>query len=469
MKRPPSIRRLLVRRTAIAAVGFAGLMLLAFDYLTFRSEKLNAQVELDRIVEVYAKSLVVDLEAGDYWRVQNALKLGKESGVFEWARVSGSQTQDVLVRVPYLPPEKESELRAAAALVSEYRISRPSDQSEFYSFSLGLSSESLSSRRQRNWATLGVILMSLLAIIFLLLRGVVGRMLADFDLLNQGIARLEIGGEGLINHALPASAEAAESLELLRASKEKLEAQALKLESVARTEATSKLAKVVAHDLRSPVAAIQVVLKSKMHRTEDGEAMLVQALNRVLSIARSLLTRSEESQSGSALNWSTAQHLSALIEEKRIEWRQRSSAQISFGIGGKGSSLRPIRMPMVELTRVISNLVNNSLEAIGDRDGGLVNVSLNPHDDVAKILISDNGPGLPDEVVSAFGVKEISVGKDGESGSGFGLGIFSAAAMMRKWNGSIAISETGPTGTKLEISVPWVGPGVDPDNKGVSE
>lgn len=105
-----------------------------------------------------------------------------------------------------------------------------------------------------------------------------------------------------------------------------------------------------------------------------------------------------------------------------------------------------------DLNRVLSNLINNSVEAIGDSPGN-VEVSLTSDDHNAIINISDNGPGIPPHILAKLGVESISYGKE-NTDSGSGIGVLHAKKTIENMNGKFSILSSIGKGTTVTITLP---------------
>ncbi|WP_114377033.1 sensor histidine kinase [Elioraea thermophila] len=98
-----------------------------------------------------------------------------------------------------------------------------------------------------------------------------------------------------------------------------------------------------------------------------------------------------------------------------------------------------------QLFRVFLNLFRNAFEAGAQR----VRIEARETAETLDVLVSDNGPGLPERVRANLFSPFVS-GKQG--GSGLGLAI--ARDIMRAHGGDIALERTGPEGTVFVLSFP---------------
>jgi hypothetical protein len=101
-----------------------------------------------------------------------------------------------------------------------------------------------------------------------------------------------------------------------------------------------------------------------------------------------------------------------------------------------------------EFGRVLSNLINNAVEAI--HDIGLVEVILTATADHVFLTIRDNGVGIPQELLPLLWEKGRTHGKVG----GSGLGLYHARSKITEWGGSLSIESKLGQGTTLTIQLP---------------
>ncbi|MBI5743799.1 MAG: HAMP domain-containing histidine kinase, partial [Elusimicrobia bacterium] len=227
--------------------------------------------------------------------------------------------------------------------------------------------------------------------------------------------------------------------------------EAARLESeLAVSKAVSDMAAQVAHDIRSPLAALGAAAKGLSADAEQRK-LIEGAVGRMQGIADDLLAR-YRAPGVSAKVAPAVTALAGLIEqvvaEKRLQHRDR--AGVTIGFNSDANDVKALVEPK-ELQRIISNLVNNSVEAFVD--GGAVALSLAAAGGRVKLAISDDGKGIPPEVLSKLGQKGGTHGKAG----GTGLGLYHARTYAESLGGSFNIKSELGKGTTVTVELPAAG------------
>ncbi|OGR80907.1 MAG: hypothetical protein A2X32_00630 [Elusimicrobia bacterium GWC2_64_44] len=224
--------------------------------------------------------------------------------------------------------------------------------------------------------------------------------------------------------------------------------QAARLESeLAVSKATSDMAAQVAHDIRSPLAALGAAAKG-LNLPEDQRTLIDGAMGRMQGIADDLLQRYRAP--GAATGAKVETHaLAGLIEqvmaEKRLQHKDKAGVKINFEDAARGAKAA---VDAKELQRIVSNLLNNSLEALSGP--GRVSVLLTAEDGRVLLTITDDGKGISPEVLAKLGQKGETHGKAG----GTGLGLYHARTAAESWGGSLKIGSEPGKGTSVTIALP---------------
>jgi GAF domain-containing protein len=106
------------------------------------------------------------------------------------------------------------------------------------------------------------------------------------------------------------------------------------------------------------------------------------------------------------------------------------------------------------LRRAFDMLVDNAVEAAAGCEVREVTISTRAVDGVAEILVSDTGPGIPEEMQAKIGLERIEKPEDAE---GLGMGLLIAQTIAQTYRGDIRVESTGPSGTTMAIWLPLSG------------
>ncbi len=229
-----------------------------------------------------------------------------------------------------------------------------------------------------------------------------------------------------------------------------------KLVESEKSAAIGRLSRQVAHDIRSPLTALQLVLKEAHNYPEANRELLVAAVKRITNIANDLLSnyRKEVRPNAASAVKSTLVLETRLDENIRLCLREKAplaaskNVQIDYhrddGIGEVVVALQE-----TQLQNVISNLLTNAIEA--SKQNGKIVLALSKKGSLTEILIRDFGHGMPEEVLKKAGVEEMTFGKEG----GNGLGLFSARQRIESIGGEFKIRSEVNEGTEITMRIPW--------------
>lgn len=216
----------------------------------------------------------------------------------------------------------------------------------------------------------------------------------------------------------------------------------------------NKMTRQMFHDIRSPLATLNTIIDNNKDLDTNDQKLLSQAIMRINNIANGLLSNTKESVFISNIppkiqNTDITKSIQEVIDEKRIEFSRFSNIKINLDIDSITSIAK---IDNLEFKRILSNLINNSVEA--KKDNSELSISCLVHElPTNKILVSirDNGIGIKPEILENLGIKEIS-----SKQSGNGIGLIHAFENIHSWGGEISISSSPNQGTCIEIVLPQV-------------
>ena len=212
-----------------------------------------------------------------------------------------------------------------------------------------------------------------------------------------------------------------------------VEAESTKRELLSNRE-IQDLTKSLIHDIRSPLGALQLVAKKSSELDDKSQSLLKNSIHRVEEICSSLVTKRRHTEPFDLLK--TVELLreekSLLFPDKRfvVENTTRDST---------------VRFPSSLISRVLSNLINNSIDA----EATLITIKISTQESATTIEVSDDGTGLSKEIQSNLFIYESS-----SKEFGLGTGLKSAKDALNQFGSDILLKETSPNGTTFTITIP---------------
>lgn len=225
----------------------------------------------------------------------------------------------------------------------------------------------------------------------------------------------------------------------------------------AQIKAELGLAKQVAHDIRSPLSALNMIGGQIKEIPEDKRLIIRSAVQRINDIANQLLQKGqalESNISACPIKRATSELLPALVEilvsEKRTQYRDLIKVDIETDLRQSYGAF--VQIDVTEFKRALSNIINNSVEAFDDNEGQII-VAVRSYVGKSVVIVQDNGKGIPDSLLHKLGEAGVTSGKDGNQ-SGSGLGIYQAKKAVEGSGGSMSIQSRIGVGTIITMSFP---------------
>lgn len=227
-----------------------------------------------------------------------------------------------------------------------------------------------------------------------------------------------------------------------------------------RQKAAVEIAKRVSHDIRSPLTALNFLIKNSIEISDDTKQLLAQVSQRINGIADDVISESKNSASSSKNEIDGASHLgikitqilTALLAEKEIEFKSNPKVQLFLRLNDLPEDM-VVSYPQKMLERILSNLINNSVEAI-DEDGSIF-VDVQTKQNSLIISVIDFGKGISPEILARFRNHQFeSHGKELLQSSGTGIGLKSAFEELNRVGASLRVESKVGTGTRIIIELP---------------
>jgi two-component system NtrC family sensor kinase len=260
-----------------------------------------------------------------------------------------------------------------------------------------------------------------------------------FDSYNLMVGRLAELEEAKRHYA--ASLEA----EVRSATRALLEQQA----SLARTErlaAVGELAAGIAHELRNPLAGIQMSCQNLRNEIDDPDqaermSLVIEELKRMGRLLNELLDQAKHTPAP-VREFNLADLLRELVALTRYQIPQ----EVRLGCEAPPSLV--CCLPECRLRQSLLNLILNAAEALKG-GAGRIDIAARREDGHIVLSVSDDGPGFPADLI-ALGIRPFATGRPG----GTGLGLAMVQRFVRELGGQLTLSNREPRGACVRLSIP---------------
>jgi signal transduction histidine kinase len=215
-----------------------------------------------------------------------------------------------------------------------------------------------------------------------------------------------------------------------------------------------QIANQVAHDIVSPLSALSTIISMLKDIPEQHRITLKQAATRIEDITNDLLKhyRMPDTKNAEANKemdvFFTYLGLREILSEKRVEYH---ALPITFTHStGSGAHFAFIQVNSKSFRRMLSNLINNAVEALEGRAGN-IQIKITETNNTVVLTIADNGKGMPLEVREKIlgGVPVIDDKKKSH-----GIGLCQVRDTLQQSKATMDIESIVGSGTKIILTFP---------------
>ncbi|MBW2695756.1 MAG: ATP-binding protein [Deltaproteobacteria bacterium] len=226
----------------------------------------------------------------------------------------------------------------------------------------------------------------------------------------------------------------------VRSATEALLQQQQSLARAERLAVAGELAASVAHEVRNPLAGIQMALENLSHELDDADlrervdlvASEVVRLGRLVGEIVDAARHDPEPPS----RFGVADLVDELLALTRYQLppNVHVESHVEESLGA--------RAPKERLRQALLNLVLNSAKAL-NQDTGRIEIDIASQGEDLRICVEDDGPGFPAEVIER-GVRPFYSTRT----RGTGLGLAMVRRFVREADGSMELSNRSPSGER---------------------
>jgi two-component system NtrC family sensor kinase len=239
----------------------------------------------------------------------------------------------------------------------------------------------------------------------------------------------------------------AESLEeRVRSATRALLEQQANLSRSERLAAVGELAAGIAHELRNPLAGIQMSctnLRSEVTDSEQAErvSLIISELQRMARLLNELLDLSKHTPAPTS-----EFDLPAMIRELVTLTRYQIQPEIQVTVTAPDHLL--CQLPESRIRQCLLNLILNAAQALGTGRGH-IHIGVRLENDHIILAVCDDGPGFPKELLDK-GIRPFVTGKPG----GTGLGLAMVQRFVRELGGQLSLLRNQTRGARVQLTLP---------------
>lgn len=214
-----------------------------------------------------------------------------------------------------------------------------------------------------------------------------------------------------------------------------------------------------AHELRGPITVIRGyldTLNDELAATTDADQKelfqrLIVSANRLSGYVNNILNASRFDR----------RHLKIHLEEHTVpeiydivadDMQMRATAQQRLLSASFPDTLPTVAADVNSMSEVFANLIDNAIKY--SNDGGAIDVTASVAGDFVEISVTDNGIGMPANVVSNLFHKFYRSHRSRETVAGTGIGLYISKAIVESNGGKIGVRSVEGRGSTFTVSLP---------------
>jgi two-component system, NtrC family, sensor kinase len=232
----------------------------------------------------------------------------------------------------------------------------------------------------------------------------------------------------------------------VRAATHQLLEQQRSLARAERLAATGELAASLAHELRNPLAGLQMTLSNLRAELSEPDLreraeLMIEEVGRLTRLLNGLLDAARHAPEAAR-----PVQLAELIADTLALTRYQLPSDVT--LDNRVDPALTVRLPPDRLRQVVLNLALNAASALSGRRGTIA-VDASVVDHTLRLTISDDGPGFPRELLEN-GIRPFYSTRE----RGTGLGLAMVRRFVRDLGGTIELTNRDPQGAQVTLVVP---------------
>lgn len=226
------------------------------------------------------------------------------------------------------------------------------------------------------------------------------------------------------------------------------------LAKATRAATAGELASVIAHELNQPMTALVGYLRSieiMLSNWSAADPRLPQTARKAADEAwrvADTLRRLRNFYAGRDPQIESVDVDSLIRSIVDMMERRGKVGSATVRIGNLEAVLR-VETDPVFVSVILANLILNAADALNARPDGIINLVARVHDSALEIAVEDNGPGVPDRLVSELFQAFVTT-----KGEGMGMGLAASKSLAEALGGNLVHQRGLRGGARFVLSLP---------------
>jgi nitrogen fixation/metabolism regulation signal transduction histidine kinase len=220
-----------------------------------------------------------------------------------------------------------------------------------------------------------------------------------------------------------------------------------------RESAWREMAKQVAHEIKNPLTPMKLSVQYLQKAWDEGSDDFDKRLNRftrtIIEQIDTLSMIASEFSDFAKMPQARSRRNNLIDIIKNAMDLFKDTGHIQFNIHYDPDLDHVVIVDQKQLLRVFNNLIQNSIEAIGDEQEGKIDIRVKAEDDEFLVYVIDNGPGIATEQADKIFSPSFTT-----KTSGMGLGLAMARSIIINSGGEITFESEKGNGAVFLIRLP---------------
>ena len=230
---------------------------------------------------------------------------------------------------------------------------------------------------------------------------------------------------------------------------DQLEESAARLAKSEREQAWREMAKQVAHEIKNPLTPMRLTVQNferKFNPKDENIKVKLAEYSKTLIQQIDVMSAIASAFSDFAIMPIQKKEKIEIISVVKLALDIFNDTSVRYQT--EEAELHAF-LDKTQLIRVVTNLVKNALHATENEEVPLVNVDVFSEGDTVKIVVSDNGKGVPSDVKDLIFEPKFTT-----KSSGMGLGLPMIKNIIEAYEGEIYFTSTEGQGTIFTVVLP---------------